>query len=136
VLSGRLFGSITYKVTGNMLMIGPDVPYAAVHQFGSRDYRGNFTGPLNRPEHEAYEAERVGVPMHGRQLFGTVIAKTKGGRNKKIREVQGGVLVGKHQRHQNIPPRPYLVFRPEDPQKMAEGIQGYLAERAGRGGLG
>jgi len=91
ILSGRLFGSISYQVNGNTLTIGTNLVYAAVQQFGSADRRGGSIGP------QAKIAGRA--------------AKTKSGRG----------------RFQNIPARPYLVFRPEDPQNIASGFEAYLA---------
>jgi phage virion morphogenesis protein len=87
ILSGRLFGSISYQVTGNTLTIGTNRVYAAVQQFGSADRRGGSIGPQ---------------------------AKIAG------RETKRG-------RFQNIPARPYLVFRPEDPKNIASGFEAYLA---------
>lgn len=44
--------------------------------------------------------------------------------------------VGKHSRHQNIRPRPYLVFRPEDPARIRGIVQRYVAEAEKKAGLG
>lgn len=143
ILSGRLFKSITYVVAGNSLTIGTNVVYAAVHQFGSRDYRGNFTGPMSQEQHAAYEAERVTVGAHksSRGQKPRYSFDLRADKNGKMRRVRVRIVgpqnrthfeVGKHQRHQNIPPRPFLVFRPEDPQRIVDGMQAYLGARAAR----
>ena len=142
IMSGRLFGSISYTSSADALTIGTNVPYAAVHQFGSADYRGGLTGPLTREQHAAYEAERVNVPAHmGSRLrklgMGSTLRTDKRG---VVRRVHVRIVgpqnrtqfeVRAHKRHQNIPPRPFLVFRPEDPGRMAEAISIYIAGKAG-----
>jgi phage gpG-like protein len=142
VLSGRLFGSISYDtMEGNTLTIGTNLVYAPVQQFGSADYRGNFTGPLSHEQHLAHEAERVDVGAHrssrgAKQRYGTTLVTAKNGRVMKVRVKIAGPLnrshfgVGEHKRHQNIPPRPFLVFRPEDPARMVEGFEAYLMAKA------
>lgn len=141
IMTGRLFGSITYQTEGNTLTIGTNLVYAAVHQFGSADYRGNFTGPLTREMDEAHEAERIDVGAHeshrsAAPRYGTTLRTAKNGRTMKVRVRIAGPLnrstfqVGAHKRHQNIPPRPYLVFRPEDPARIAEGIEAYLGVKS------
>jgi phage gpG-like protein len=141
ILSGRLFNSISYDtVEGNTLTIGTNVVYARVHQLGSADYRGNFTGPLSREQHLAHEAERIDVGAHmssraARPRYGSELRTAKNGRMMKVRvRLNKGERthfgVGAHQRHQNIPPRPYLVFRPEDPARIAEGINAFLGGKA------
>jgi len=35
-----------------------------------------------------------------------------------------------------IPPRPYLVFRPEDPERMRAGMERYIQQQVGEQGLG
>jgi phage gpG-like protein len=138
IMTGRLFGSISYDTSeGNTLTIGTNLVYARVHQFGSADYRGGFTGPLTAEQHAAHEAERVDVGAHestrmAKQRYGTTLRQDKKGRTMKVRVKIAGPLhqtthqVSAHTRHQNIPPRPYLVFRPEDPGRIAEGISALL----------
>jgi len=94
ILSGRLFGSISYQVSGNALNIGTNLVYAAVQQFGSADRVGGSIGAQAR--------------IAGR--------------------------AAKNGRHQNIPARPYLVFRPEDPARIMEGFEAYLAGKMVRVG--
>jgi phage virion morphogenesis protein len=94
ILSGRLFGSISYVVSGNTLTVGTNVVYAGVHQYGSADRRGGSIGPQ---------------------------AKLKDRADKRGR-------------HQNIPARPFLVFRPEDPGRIMEGFEAYLSGKMHRVG--
>ena len=137
ILSGRLFGSITYKSSSDTLTIGTNLVYAAVHQFGSADYRGGFTGPLTREQNAAHEAERVDVGAHtssrsSKPRYGTDLRTAKNGRTMRVRVRLAGPLnrtqfaVGAHKRHQNIPPRPYLVFRPEDPARIVSAYEAFF----------
>jgi hypothetical protein len=64
----------------------------------------------------------------------------KNGRAKKVTALYEGPLnkdvdVKTHQRFQNIPPRPYLVIRPEDPANIADAAVVYLAAQRDRAGL-
>jgi phage gpG-like protein len=142
VMRGILRSSFTYAPAGNTLTIGTNVVYAAVHQFGSRDYRGGFTGPMTKEQHSAYEAERVTVEAHKSsriqgKRYGTDLRTGKDGKVRRVRVRLAGPQnrskfeVGKHQRHQNIPARPFLVFRPEDPQRIADEISSYLSRKVG-----
>jgi phage gpG-like protein len=157
ILSGRLFGSITYLVTGGMLVIGTDVVYARVQQMGSRDWMGGAAGPRTREQmlgigpysglrriairHKMVEvtdrhgnkrmvprADRTGMreieDSRGRVTH--VRARYQGPENAKHIRISG------HTRRQNIPPRPFLVFRPEDPNNMVLGIEAYLRGKAVR----
>ena len=64
------------------------------------------------------------------------IATGKDGKTRNLRvRAQGPdratrYTVGEHQRHQNIPARPYLVFRPEDPARLVSGTEAYLRSRS------
>jgi phage virion morphogenesis protein len=135
ILSGRLFGSISYVAGSDSLTIGTDVPYAAVHQFGSRDYMGGSAGPRSRSQMidlGPYEARRV------REFRRYAKAKRTGkdGRERTVRVREQGPSnattfgVKAHTRRQNIPPRPFLVFRPDDPGNMVIGIDSYLRGKA------
>lgn len=46
------------------------------------------------------------------------------------------VKVSAHARHQNIPPRPYLVFRPEDPRRIQGLVRTYIGRAKRQAGLG
>lgn len=139
IMSGRLFGSITYVAEDGTLTIGTNVRYAAVQQFGSADYRGQNIGPLGRADSAYYDALRVKVKAHEflrtyRASSGDIRGKGPAGRTRKL--VSGirarRVQIAEHYRRQNIPPRPFLVFRPDDPQNIASGIEAYLARKAKR----
>lgn len=99
ILSGRLFGSITYTTSDDTLTVGTNVVYAGVHQFGSADKRGR-----TRTTRKRHEGPANATKVH----------------------------VGAHERHGNIPARPFLVFRPEDPQRFASGLEAYLAGKSMR----
>ena len=121
VLSGILRGSVTnpggYQVSGSTLTIGTNLVYARVQQEGSRDRMGAAYGPQAKL---AGRAVKVGSHLRSRKFKGAG-PKEKGERM--------GIHIAAHTRHQNIPPRPYLVFRPEDPQRIGSGIATYLAMR-------
>jgi phage virion morphogenesis protein len=80
IKSGRLKNSITYQVTGNQLVMGSNLKYAAIQQLGGVAGR---KGPFKKKD--------------GRRPY--------------------------------IPARPYLVFRPEDPQRIAAAMERYLDAR-------
>ncbi len=157
IMSGRLFNSIGYQVSGGVLTVGTNVAYAAVHQFGSADRSGGSVGAQAR-----IAGRSVGVGMHDysrlRDLYytrreaigrdgkkymvptpmtkGDHIAVDKNGRRRKVKaafqgpkQLISGTVRG-HDRFQNIPARPYLVFRPEDPARFVSGIDAYIASRA------
>ena len=133
-LSGTLFASINGVISGNTLTIGTAMKYAGVHQYGSADRSGGSIGAQARiagrgVSVSAHDALRV-VPFkrYGRDV--------RGGRNVRVR-AQGPSQATKygvraHTRFQNIPARPYLVFRPEDPRNIASGMEAYLRNRASR----
>ena len=133
IMSGRLFSSITYIVANGILTIGTNLVYAAVHQFGSKDRKGGAIGPQARIAGRA-----VGVNFHERTLvapfkrYGTRQIVDKRGRTRTVRVRAAGpanathIGVREHFRFQNIPARPYLVFRPEDPDRIRAGFESYL----------
>jgi phage virion morphogenesis protein len=86
IQSSRLKNSITYVATGNRLVIGTNVKYAAIHQLGGVAGR---RGPFKK--------------RNGRRPF--------------------------------IPARPYLVFRPEDPARIQEAMETYIAQATKEEGL-
>jgi phage gpG-like protein len=136
IMSGRLFGSITYLVTGNTLTVGTNVVYAGVHQFGSADRSGGSIGAQAKiagrgVKVSAHDALRV-VPF---RKYGKDQRLGSDGKTRSVRvRAQGPDAatrygVKAHTRHQNIPARPFLVFRPEDPQNIASGMEAYLRGR-------
>ena len=86
IRSGRLKNSVTYTVSGNILTIGTNLKYAAIHQKGGVAGR---RGPFKK----------------------------------------------KNARRPEIPARPYLVFRPEDPQRMKAAMERYIDAVAQEEGL-
>jgi phage gpG-like protein len=134
ILSGRLLNSIRiYQERPSQVLIGTSLVYAAVQQFGSRD-RGFGVGPRTLEEEKA--TVNVGEHSYFRVSHELGVGKL-GGRRRRIQGPRNArqVLVSAHTRHQNIPPRPYLVFRPEDPERLA-GIAGrYVAQARKNAGL-
>jgi phage gpG-like protein len=137
ILSGRLFGSITYLVAGNLLTIGTNVVYAAVQNFGSADRSGGSIGAQAKiagrgVKVSAHDALRV-VPF---RKYGNDLRMGKDGKGHSVRvRAQGPDAatrygVKAHTRHQNIPARRFLVFRPEDPSNIASGMEAYLRGRS------
>jgi phage virion morphogenesis protein len=137
ILSGRLFNSITYVIAAGVLTIGTDVVYAAVQQLGSRDYAA---GPRTLAQHQAKAAigPYAGLRRTPFRRYGQDSRLGKDGKTRTVRvRAQGPdnakrFQVSAHSRHQNIPPRPFLVFRPEDPNRMILGIDAYLRGKAVR----
>lgn len=133
IMSGRLFGSISYTADGNALTIGTNVAYAAVHQFGSADHGNPSAARLAVPAHIAGRLQRP--------QYGSTLRTAKNGRTMRVRVRIAGpqnrtqFQVAAHKRRQNIPARPYLVFRPEDPARIAEAINVYFAGRLGKAGV-
>jgi phage virion morphogenesis protein len=134
--SGRLLNSIGISQTSpDSVTIGTNVVYAAVHQFGSRDRGSVGVGPRT----EKMQSATVKVRQHGFARLSKSLGKGRlGNRTMNIRgprnQVRGSVSA--HTRHQNIPARPYLVFRPEDPQRIQSLVNGYIRRAKVQAGLG
>jgi len=139
VLRGRLFGSINGAIDGDALTIGTNVVYARVQQEGSADRRGGSVGAqaklADRAVHvSAFEAHRI----RAFRVYGKELRTAKNGRQMNVRvRAQGPdnatrYNVRAHDRHQNIPARPFLVIRPEDPQRIVSGIEAYLGGKTVR----
>jgi phage virion morphogenesis protein len=140
IRSGRLRNSIRAEVTQNVVVIGTNVKYAGVHQRGSAD-RGSGAGPQARiagrdvkvDSHESHWMQRRGlrgvqiVDKNGKKR--TVVKKEIGPLQRKKTTVRS------HSRFQNIPARPYLVFRPEDPQRIEEQVALFYVTQAKDAGL-
>ncbi len=131
VMSGRLFGSFTYTISGNTLTVGTDVPYARVQQEGSRDFLGGLVGPRSRGLMAAVSAYG-GHRVQKFKRYGKDQRKGVDGKWRTVRVREQGPAnatsyrVGEHTRRQNIPARPFLVFRPEDPERFTQGVERYL----------
>ncbi|MDR3723268.1 MAG: phage virion morphogenesis protein [Terracidiphilus sp.] len=132
--SARLLNSIGIaQERPGQVILGTNVVYARVHQLGSRD-RQAFG-----PRTEAQENATINVGEHSYMRrsaeLGTGIL---GGRKLRIQGPRNArqVIVGSHQRHQNIPARPYLVFRPEDPARIRGVVVRYVNKAKEQAGLG
>lgn len=133
---GRLLNSIQATTEGNSVVIGTGVVYAAVQNFGSAD-RGSAIGPQARL---ADRAAKVKGYQYTRTL-GTrdvTITNALGRQQAVTRKVVGAkniVTVQAHTRFQNIPARPFMVFRPEDPERIREEVRLFLVGKARQSGL-
>jgi len=140
ILRGRLFSSINYTaIDGDTLTIGTNVVYARVQQEGSADRRGGSVGAqariAGRGVHiSAYDATRI---RKFRQ-YGQDKRRGKDGKMYTVHvRAQGPdnatrYHVGEHGRFQNIPARPFLVIRPEDPERIVSGIEAFLGSKTVR----
>jgi phage virion morphogenesis protein len=133
---GTLLNSITYEPTSpGSVVIGTNLKYAAVHQFGSRDRGAAGLGPRTKAMQEA----TVNVAQHGFARLSASLGKGRlGGRSMNVRGPRNRIrgIVSAHTRRQNIPARPYLVFRPEDPERILHLVQSFVRRAASEAGLG
>lgn len=143
ILSGRLFSSINYAVDGNTLTIGTNVVYARVQQQGSADRAGGSIGPQARIDGRSVNVSPYSYLMTRRRKSGDKFGKVDrftsegfkiAGRRRKLISgiAPGRTVVEGHHRFQNIPARPFLVIRPEDPARIISGIEAYLGGKAVR----
>jgi len=114
VVSGRLRDSLAVAVEGNALLIGTDLPYAAIHEFGGeiRQY--------------AYSRKVAFRSAGGRSLF----ARSRGKAAHKrvtLRPVTYG------ERLLRIPARPFLAADDEDRDEIQDVVARHIARitRAG-----
>jgi phage gpG-like protein len=135
IRSGRLLNSINAQVRPGMVVIGTNLVYAAVHQFGSRD-RSVGIGP--KSEAEAGTTVNVKAHSYSRLSSELGVGRLSGRGRRRIQGPRSAQQIGvrAHTRHQNIPPRPYLVFRPEDPQRIRGIVTRYIAQAKQKAGLG
>lgn len=120
IMSGMLFGSIKYQVRGRSVVIGTPLKYGPVHQYGSLDRLGGSVGAQAK-----IDGRGVTVKAHSRWR---VLQKEN--KKKDLRRIRVHQNVSEHERHQNIPARPYLVFRPEDVSGIETVINGYMRKKA------
>jgi phage gpG-like protein len=136
IMTGTLLNSIGIAQTSpDQVILSTNVKYAAVHQFGSRDRGGVGFGPRTSKQ----DAATVNVKEHSYARLSAALGKGKiGNRSLNIRGPRNQVRihVPGHTRHQNIPARPYLVFRPEDPQRIQSLVNGYIRRARSAAGLG
>jgi len=134
--TGTLLNSIGIsQADPDSVSIGTNVKYAAVHQFGSRDRGSIGLGPRTA----AMQAATVNVRQHGFARLSRSLGKGRlGNRVMNIRGPRNQIhgTVSAHGRHQNIPARPYMVFRPEDPQRIQSLVNGYIRRAEAAAGLG
>ena len=139
---GILLNSITFAVHTGGVSIGTNLVYARVQQEGSADRRGAAIGPQARIAGREVTVGRHSNTRTRRRAagdkFGTVDRHTsegfkiKGRRRKLVSGIDVQTTnVKEHTRFQNIPPRPYLVFRPEDPARIRALTVAYV-NRTGR----
>lgn len=123
---GRLINSINAQASGDQVTIGTNVKYAPVHQFG-------FSGSQSVAP---YEYSRG---VKSRNVFQKSKITNKVGREKTVtRKLSSGVgfvHVGGFTRKIKIPARPFLVFRPEDPARIAEQVKTFVVAKAHDAGL-
>jgi len=137
ILSARLFGSFTYVVSGDTLTIGTNVPYARVQQEGSKDWMGGAAGPRSLDQMLAIGAHAAARTQDFKR-YGKDLRTGKDGKTRSVRVREQGPAnatryqVEAHTRRQNIPARPFLVFRPEDPGRFTDGIEAFLRGKAMR----
>ena len=148
ILSSDLLNSIQSEATDTGVVIGTNLIYARVQQEGSADRRGAAIGPqariagrsstvgghgrkfLREIHYGTREVIKDGKSFHVpvARLSGRHLVEDKRGRvSERSGKFQGprnqqDVKVAGHERFANIPPRPYLVFRPEDPERIREQV--------------
>jgi phage virion morphogenesis protein len=161
---GTLLNSINYAVQANGVVIGTNLKYAAVHQFGSRDRKAaigpqtkaqsmatvkvgehgrlesQFSGSRTRLKGPGYTTARLEGPAFEGKRRPSLRTKLTGPRNlvtEKIRRIgpRNMSKVSAHERHQNIPPRPYCGFRPEDPARIRGIVLRYVNKAKKQAGL-
>jgi phage gpG-like protein len=149
---GTLLNSITFAPFTGGVVVGTNLAYARVQQEGSADRRGAAIGPQAKIDGRSVTVGRHSYMRvrHSKQgdKFGTIDRYTSEGFKikGKRRKLVSGIKVTKtnvkeHERFQNIPPRPYLVFRPEDPARIRGLVVVYVnkakrdAGLAGPGGV-
>lgn len=149
---GILLNSITYAPFTGGVVIGTNLAYARVHQEGSADRRGAAIGPQAKIDGRSVRVGRHSYMRTRRNRqgdkFGKIDRYTSEGFKivGKRRKLVSGISINQtdvkeHTRYQNIPPRPYLVFRPEDPARIRALVVAYVnkakrdAGLAGPGGV-
>lgn len=165
---GRLINSITPFAARGIARLGTNLVYARVHQDGSADLRGAAIGPQARIAGRSVKVGRHSYKRLREIHYKTRSVEGKDGKTYNVptsmrtsrhivfdkrgrmtsdsaafegpqQQITGKVR--EHQRYQNIRPRPYLVFRPEDPTRIAGIVVAYVdrtkraAGLAGPGGV-
>jgi phage virion morphogenesis protein len=140
IKSGRLRNSIRVEATADSVRIGTHLIYAGVHQFGSHD-RGAGEGPQARIAGRGVKVDAHASHWMQKRGLRRVSVIGKDGKRRSVLKREEGPLqrkqtsVRRHTRYQNIPARPYLVFRPEDPARIEETIRLFYVTQARDAGL-
>lgn len=108
IWSRRLMGSIHPSVQGDAVLVGTNVVYAAIHQFGGSFERAARKQTLYFKQYKSGEVKNRFV---------------KKGRSNFARDVD----VAAHEVY--MPARPYLGVREDDWPKIAEVIRAHMLER-------
>jgi phage virion morphogenesis protein len=141
---GMLLNSIGISQSRpDQVIIGTNVKYAAVHQFGSRDRGSAGFGPRTAQQNDAVVKvnSRTYDRVQSELGKGRMTITNSRGRRQMINKLIAGprnatrVTARAHTRHQNIPARPYLVFRPEDPGRIQTLVNAYVRKAAASAGL-
>jgi phage gpG-like protein len=126
IKSGLMRNSNTFTVAGDSVSIGTDMLRARIHNDG-------WEGDQNVRAHSY--TRRV----KSQDRFGRVGITNKQGAQQNVRRklVSGitTVNVRAFTRHIRIPRRRWLVFRPEDPQRISNQVTAFLIARADGAGL-
>jgi phage gpG-like protein len=133
--SHRLHGSVQPSSGQGWAALGSNLIYFGVHQFGSRDRGSVGIGPRTKAMQDA----TVNVKEHGYARLSASLGQGRIG--NRVRNIAGPrnqvrIRVAGHTRHQNIPARPSLVFRPEDLQRIRSLVKGYIRRAIAAAGLG
>jgi phage virion morphogenesis protein len=124
--TGLLLNSITFAVQGNSVVIGTGVRYAGIQQYG-------FDGDQSVKPYSYTRRQR------SRDTFGRSQITNKLGRSQNVRrKLSSGIStvnVRAFTRHIRIPPRPFLVFRPEDPARIQSEVDEFVTTSAKQAGL-
>ena len=144
IKSHDLVNSIGFDAEPGRVVIGTSLKYGPVHQFGSRDRGAVGVGPRTKAMQDA----TVTVKEHS---YGRLSASLGIGRQAIVNQAQRRQIVNRaiagprnqmrvhvagHTRHQNIPARPYLVFRPEDPGRIQRLVNRFIRWVQAAAGLG
>jgi phage virion morphogenesis protein len=124
--TGLLLNSINFAAQGNSVVIGTNLSYAGVHQFG-------FDGTQSVKPYAYVRRQQ------SRDQFRKVAITDKRGRSRRVtRKVSSGIAtvsVRAFSRHIHIPARPFLVFRPEDPARIQSATEIWAKHAARQSGL-
>jgi phage gpG-like protein len=134
---GILFNSITKEPienTGQRLVIGTNLVYAAIHQFGGLAGRKPpFKKDKDRNEKLGSSVDRAKKRYSTKSKSPKVRAKMARLLSLAVEKATARHAPGRRAR---IPARPYLVIRKEDPQRIVEGMEALMQKRINALGLG